>query len=179
MSPGQRERAYANPLYQTSAAYRQAVSDAEAHSQTTPAMQPGGLRGGPVGLDANSMIEGAKRDAARSHVQKLFQEANGNTPDAAIARMRIMELLTSDDPAIKGMVSYAEEVHGQGESQIVREMKSNKAAGTGTRIQLGNTEEGSDASGLISSNPLDIDYSTGLYRDGSVPPSNSNPAAQD
>ena len=178
-SPGQRERAYANPLYSSSKAYRDAVMAAEANSQLAPSMQAGSLRGRPVGVDANSMLEGAKRDAARAHVSKLFQEANGNSPDAALARMRIMELLTSDDPAIKDMVSYAEEVHGQGDSQIVREMKENKAAGHGTRIQVGSTEEASDASGLTAGNPRDIDYSTGLYRDGSTPPSNSNPAAQD
>jgi hypothetical protein len=176
-TPEQRSRAYASPLYKSSEAFRAAVQQAEANSLTFDAAPSTGLRGGPKGTDAQSMLEAAKRDAARAHVSKLFKAANGDTPEAAIARVKILELMTSEDEATKQIVKYATETMQGEESPIVAEMKANRAAGHGSRIQLGADQVAPTASGVVSSGKREIDYAnpnSGCYTDGTPLPSNSD-----
>lgn len=134
-SAEEREAAFADPLYQSSPGYREAVARMTANTSAETLgvhVDKGRYHGTIQGTDKNSMLIAAREDAARAHVETLFARANRkgpngqDTPEARLARLEIVEMLSSDDPATQAMVSYAEGAHGQGRRPVEEALRANK-----------------------------------------------------
>lgn len=179
----QRDRAYRNPLYQSSPAFRDAVAAAEQNSMEAdpvpyePGMSKGQFSGTAKGTDANAMLQAAREDAARAHVRKMFHDAaDEHSPDAAIARVKIMEMMTSEDPQVQEMVRFATGVHHGDPKPIEDAIKGMRGTGMPARIQRTGDEDDVQSGqegrrGSLAGHVKDIDFSKpGFYRDGTKIP---------